>query len=96
MTASLLNPTSTDSTTPITVYSQPGCPGCTATKRALDKSGAEYQVIDISEKPEARAQVLELGYSALPVVVYGEDNWSGFRPDRIKASVQSQQVSKAA
>lgn len=82
--------------TQITVYSKPGCPGCSATKRALDKSGADYRVIDISEQPEAADQVRELGYSALPVVVYGEDNWSGFRPDRINASVKSQQVAQAA
>ena len=26
-----------------------------------------------------------LGYQQAPVVVAGEDHWSGFRPDRIKA-----------
>lgn len=83
MTASLM--------TQITVFSKPGCPGCMATKRTLDKSGAAYRIIDITLDPSAADQVRELGYSALPVVVYGEANWSGFRPDRITASVQDQQ-----
>lgn len=27
--------------------------------------------------------VKELGYTAAPVVVAGEDHWSGFRPDKL-------------
>ena len=34
---------------------------------------------------EALAQVKSLGYAQAPVVVAGEDHWSGFRPDKIKA-----------
>jgi glutaredoxin-like protein NrdH len=29
--------------------------------------------------------VKSLGYVQAPVVVAGEDHWSGFRPDKIKA-----------
>ena len=87
MTASLM--------TQITVYSKPGCPGCMATKRSLDKSGAAYRIVDVTLDPTAADEVRELGYSALPVVVYGQENWSGFRPDRITASVQEQQQTMA-
>ncbi|KZF12835.1 NrdH-redoxin, partial [Rhodococcus sp. EPR-157] len=55
------------------------------TYRALDKEGIEYDVIDISQDAEARDYVMALGYLQAPVVVAGEDHWSGFRPDRIKA-----------
>jgi glutaredoxin-like protein NrdH len=45
----------------------------------------DYDVIDISENDEARDFVMALGYLQAPIVVAGDDHWSGFRPDRIKA-----------
>ncbi|AVP69429.1 glutaredoxin-like protein NrdH [Rhodococcus hoagii] len=68
----------------ITVYTKPACVQCNATYRALDKAGLEYDIVDISENPEARDYVMALGYLQAPVVVAGEEHWSGFRPDRIK------------
>jgi len=68
----------------ITVYTKPACVQCNATYRALDKAGIEYDVVDISENSEARDYVMALGYLQAPVVVAGDDHWSGFRPDRIK------------
>ena len=35
---------------------------------------------------EARDYVMALGYLQAPVVVAGDEHWSGFRPDRIKAA----------
>lgn len=69
----------------ITVYTKPACVQCNATYKALDKVGVSYDIIDISENAEARDYVMALGYLQAPVVVAGEDHWSGFRPDRIKA-----------
>ncbi len=69
----------------ITVYSKPQCVQCTATYRALDRAGLDYDVVDISENPAARDYVTEeLGYMQAPVVVVdNQDHWSGFRPDHI-------------
>ncbi|MFY2858652.1 MULTISPECIES: redoxin NrdH [unclassified Mycobacterium] len=69
----------------ITVYSKPACVQCTATQKALDKQGLAYEKVDITLDPEARDYVMALGYLQAPVVVAGNDHWSGFRPDRIKA-----------
>ena len=68
----------------ITVYTKPACVQCNATNRALDKAGIEYAVIDITEDAQARDYVMSLGYLQAPVVVAGENHWSGFRPDEIK------------
>lgn len=68
----------------ITVYSKPRCVQCDATKRALNKTGADYDVVDITEDPEALAQVKSMGYVQAPVVVTDGDHWSGFRPDKVK------------
>ena len=69
----------------IQIYSKPACVQCTATYRAMDKHGIDYKVIDITAEEDAQQQVEALGYRQLPVVVAGEEHWSGFRPDRIQA-----------
>jgi len=57
---------------------------CNATKKALDRAGLDYEVVDISLDPAAREYVLSLGYMQAPVVEVDGDHWSGFRPDKIK------------
>lgn len=69
----------------VTVYTKPSCVQCNATFKALDKSGIQYDVVDISQNDEAREYVMALGYLQAPVVTVGNEHWSGFRPDRIKA-----------
>lgn len=68
----------------ITVYTKPACGQCTATYAALDKHGLDYEIVDISQDDEARDYVMALGYLQAPVVVAGDEHWSGFRPERIK------------
>lgn len=74
--------------TTIAVYSKPACVQCTATKRALDSKGIEYEVFDVSEDDKALQTVLELGYLQAPVVIAGDEHWSGFQPARIEALAQ--------
>lgn len=69
----------------ITVYTKPACVQCNATYKALDKQGLDYEIVDITEVPEARDYVMALGYLQAPVVVADGEHWSGFRPDRIKS-----------
>ncbi len=76
----------------ITVYSKPACVQCNATYRALDKLGAQYTVVDISEDADARDYVMSLGHLQAPVVIVDGDHWSGYRPDRIKALEQRLQA----
>lgn len=67
----------------ITVYSKPACVQCVATYRALDQRGIAYNVVDISEDDDAQAMVRGFGYMQVPVIMTGDDHWSGFRPDKI-------------
>ena len=69
----------------IAVYSKPSCVQCTATYRALDKQGIEYEVFDVSVDEKALAAVKDLGSMQAPVVVTEDDHWSGFRPDKISS-----------
>ncbi len=72
----------------IIVYSKPRCVQCDATIRRLDSHGAPYTVVDITVDPEALEYILGLGHKQAPVVVVGDDHWSGFRPDQIAAAAQ--------
>lgn len=69
----------------IIIYSKPDCVQCTATYRAMDKHGITYEVIDLTQDEQALNQVLAMGHQQVPVIVAGEDCWSGFRPDKISA-----------
>ncbi len=69
----------------VTVYSKPACVQCTATTRELDRRGVAYKYIDLTEDADAMNRVRDLGYMQAPVVVVGDDHWSGFRPDKISA-----------
>lgn len=73
----------------ITVYSKPMCVQCDATKRAMDRAGLAYSVVDVTEDADALARVKSLGYMQAPVVITADDHWAGFRPDKIKAIAAS-------
>lgn len=69
----------------ITLYTKPDCVQCDATKRALDKAGLAYTTIDLTQDVAALELVQQWGYRSAPVVSAGDEHWSGFRPDKIKA-----------
>lgn len=69
----------------VKVYTLPACVQCDSTKRMLQRNQIEYEEVDMSQDPVALEMVKTLGYTAAPVVVAGEDHWSGFRLDRIQA-----------
>ena len=71
----------------ITVYTAPRCVQCRATKRKLDALGADYTEVNVREDQEAHDYVISLGYTGAPVVVTGDEHWSGFRPEKLAAVV---------
>lgn len=69
----------------ITVYAKPQCVQCDATKRDLSSRKIDYETVDLTQDADALARIKTMGYAQAPVVVAGDDHWSGFRPDKIKA-----------
>jgi glutaredoxin-like protein NrdH len=67
----------------VTVYSKPSCVKCTATYRALRNAGVEFETVDVTQDEDGYNAVVALGYLEMPVVVAGEDHWSGFREEKI-------------
>ena len=68
----------------VTVYTLPACVQCDSTKRMLQRKEVAFQEVDISKDPEAYEMIKSLGYTAAPIVMAGDDHWSGFRPDKLQ------------
>jgi glutaredoxin-like protein NrdH len=71
----------------VTVYSNPNCTACEQTKRFLTLKGVVFESKMISESPEVFALIEEKGYASAPIVVVGDDSWSGFRLDRLSTLI---------
>ena len=67
----------------VTVYTLPACVQCESTKKYLTTREVAFEVVDLSKDASAMDTVKSLGYQAAPVVIAGDDHWSGFRPDMI-------------
>lgn len=69
----------------VIVYTKPNCMQCNFTKKFLDDNSIRYEIKDIQESESALAEVKELGFQSLPVVVFdGVEPFFGFRPDLLE------------
>ena len=81
-----------ESTPVITVYTNPSCMACDATKKYLSERHTKFETVDLSTDELALAAVKDLGYMQAPVVFVrypngSESHWSGFRPDKLDGFV---------
>ena len=74
------------------VYSNPGCGPCTATKRFLDKRGIEYANLSAGDHPDVVALALARGEApAAPIVVVRDQDgevvylWTNHRQSQLEA-----------
>jgi glutaredoxin-like protein NrdH len=68
---------------PVTVYSNLNCVQCEQTKRYLTNNGVEFEAKMIQDSPEIFELIEAKGYKAAPVVVVGNESWSGFKLERL-------------
>ncbi len=63
----------------VTIYSKQVCPYCVKAKRLLDKVGADYNEIDISQSPELREQMIHDsgGKKTVPQIFIGAKHIGG-------------------
>ncbi len=61
------------SAAPVLLYTKTGCPHCDAKRAELDARGVAVREINVSEHPEAVAELLKVtrGRRIVPVVVEG-------------------------
>lgn len=79
----------------ITIYSIPNCMGCKMTAAALEKAGVRFSMVDLTTlPPEVIAAFKAEGFMQAPIVQTGQgEQWSGFRPDKIKQAVETMPAS---
>ena len=70
----------------ITLYTQPSCPGCFATKKHLENNGYPYTEAN-AQSEENLAYIKSLGHTKAPVVTITDEggnileHWQEARPD---------------
>lgn len=72
----------------LTIYKTPTCTYCKSVAKLLDMKGIQYKLVDISEDPELRQQVISnSGVMTVPVTVRGdwEEYVIGYNPSRLLA-----------
>ena len=69
----------------IVVYVKRSCVQCDATLRHLGSLGLSYETMEATENIE---HLKALGYLSAPVVVAGDESWSGYRPDLLNSLVK--------
>lgn len=79
----------------ITIYTRNDCVQCHATKRAMESRGLAFEMVNVDHVPEAADTLRAMGFRQLPVVVAGEEKWSGFRPDLINSLLTPPSVASA-
>ena len=72
----------------VTVYSKTACGKCVFTKKWLESNNIPYEEKRTDLDDDARNEVIEMGYQELPVVVVGNEHWSGYQPDKLAELVE--------
>ncbi|CRH91043.1 Glutaredoxin-like protein, YruB-family [Peptoniphilus asaccharolyticus DSM 20463] len=67
----------------ITVYTSNTCPYCTMAKDYLKEKGIEFEEKNVQNDAQARSELMEKGYSGVPVIVVGTEEIVGFDKARL-------------
>ena len=71
----------------VTLYTQPQCGPCGATRHALESRGVPFTAVNVMESAASLEKIKGLGYLTVPVVLvqdgHAADHWGGFQLDRI-------------
>ena len=62
----------------------PSCVQCNQTKRVMTQLGITFDEVDLRQHPEITDKFKEQGHLSAPIVVAGEQVWSGFRLEKIR------------
>lgn len=80
----------------VTVYHiGSGCVQCNQTKRVMHQLGIAFDEVDLRQHPEIADEFKEKGHLSAPIVVAGNEVWSGFRLERIRGIARHLDLEKA-
>jgi glutaredoxin-like protein NrdH len=69
---------------PVTVYTKPDCVQCEYTKKLLDRKMVPYNEINVAEHPVFAEQLRDKGIQTMPYVVTDNDEWTGFKLEKLR------------
>lgn len=67
----------------IKVYSSSTCTNCVAAKEYLKEKGYEYEEKNISTDPEAKKELISMGYMGVPIIMIDEEVVVGFNKSKL-------------
>lgn len=67
----------------IIIYSSTSCPNCTLAKDYLKEKGFEYQEKNVSLDPEAKKELISMGYMGVPIIMIDEEVVVGFNKAKL-------------
>lgn len=62
----------------ITIYKTPTCTYCKMAAKLFDMKGVKYQLVDVSEDPKLRQEVIEKSGGAMTVPITVKGDWEDF------------------
>jgi glutaredoxin-like YruB-family protein len=68
----------------VILYSQPGCPPCTAAKRFLTTRNIPFEYKDVQADYGALRELAKLNSRSTPTIVVGDEVMVGFDPERLE------------
>ena len=72
----------------ITVFSRPDCNPCAKVKTWLNNKNVEFNEVDVTEDVDGLNTIKSLGYSSVPVILSGDDHWSGIDLEKMKGLIK--------
>ncbi len=73
----------------VILYSQPGCPPCSAAKKFLAARNIPFEYKDVQADPSALRELVRLNSRSTPTIVVGDEVMIGFDPERLEQMLES-------
>ncbi|HOK48890.1 MAG TPA: glutaredoxin family protein [Sedimentibacter sp.] len=67
----------------ILIYSANSCSNCTAAKEYIKEKGYDYEEKNVSLDPEAKKELIGMGYMGVPVIMIDDDVVVGFNKSKL-------------
>ena len=71
----------------ITLYTTRSCPNCRKAKHYLQQRGLRFQELDVKHSPRAQKEFARLGGRGVPLIMVGDQQFSGFNPQQLKTAL---------
>lgn len=71
----------------VKVYTSSTCPYCVMAKEYLAEKGVEFEEKNVQTDKEARQELMNMGYTGVPVVVIGDEEIVGFDKAKIDEAI---------